>query len=79
MFGESDSTDKRGAVRRRVAETLRSMTRVLQYVGFGSRPAPSIPREQESTREIEVEEQHELHEQLHGQDITRLERGHPKR
>ncbi len=79
MFGESDSSDRRGAARRRVVETLRSMTRILQYVGFGPRSGPTIPRGQEGTHEVEVEEPRELHEQSHEPDAPRLERGHPKR
>lgn len=58
---------------------LKSMTGVLQYIGFGSKPGPAVPREQERSYEIRDPEARELHEQVHEPERTRLERGHPKR
>lgn len=64
---------------RRLTELLKSMTGVLQLVGFGRNEGPAIPREQERTFEVRPPESPELHEQIHEPERPRLERGHPKR
>ncbi|MBX7110809.1 MAG: hypothetical protein K1X87_03045 [Dehalococcoidia bacterium] len=64
---------------RGLTELLKSMTGVLQSIGFGGKAGPVVPREQEQTSEFRPPAAHELHEQVHEPERTRLERGHPKR
>lgn len=62
-----------------LTQLLKSMTRVLQYVGFDSKAAPTVPREQEHSYEVPPPASPTLHEQIHEPERPRLERGHPKR
>lgn len=64
---------------RGLSDLLKSMTSVLQYIGFGSKAGPTAPREQETTSEIHEPAARELREQVHEPERPRLERGHPKR
>ena len=78
MFRQTDSADRRGALRRRISDLLSSMTGVLQYIGFGGK-ASEVPPAPQSEYEIELEQPPELHDQADGDSAPRLERGHPKR
>jgi len=60
-------------------DLLKSMTGVLQLIGFGRNEGPTVPREQEQTSELRGAEPRERHEQVHEPERPRLERGHPKR
>jgi hypothetical protein len=76
---QSDAADQRGALKRRILDVLESMTGVLQYVGFGRREAPTVPRAQESEYEAGSEAPDARQSQTHPPAAERLERGHPKR
>jgi hypothetical protein len=60
-------------------DALGSMTRVLDYVGFGRRATPSVPRAQEREYEAGADDTEALRNQAHPPAAERLERGHPKR
>lgn len=65
------------AMIRRLTDRLNSTTRVLQYVGFGSKAALAVPRQQQSAYEMRPAGSPELHDRLHEPGRPRLERGHP--
>lgn len=64
---------------RGLTDLLKSMTGVLQLVGFGRDSGPVVPREQEHAYEVQDRDEPELREQIHEPERPRLERGHPKR
>lgn len=64
---------------RRLIDLLKSMTRVLQHVGFGGKAAPAVPRQQQSAYEMRPAGSPDLYDQFHEPGRPRLERGHPRR